>query len=64
MLSHDDEPKNFKVIQEIFELERSIDFIKKAILDKEAYLKLAQTRLETRTRRPGIELARDQAMHR
>ena len=53
-----------KVLQEIFDLEKSIEFIKKSILDKEAYLKLAQTRLETRTRRPGIELTRDQAMHR
>lgn len=52
------------VLQEIFDLEKSIEFIKKSILDKEAYLKLAQTRLETRTRRPGIELTRDQAMHR
>jgi tektin-3 len=49
---------------EIFDLEKSIEFIKKAILDKEAYLRLAQTRLETRTRRVGIELTRDQAMHR
>ena len=53
-----------KVIQEIFDLEKSIEFIKKAILDKESYLRLAQSRLETRTRRPGVELTRDQAMHR
>ena len=53
-----------QVIQEIFDLEKNIEFLKKCILDKEAYLKLAQTRLETRTRRPGIELTRDQAMHR
>jgi len=52
------------VLQEIFDLEKSNEFIKKAILDKEAYLRLAQTRLETRTRRPGVELTRDQAMHR
>ncbi len=52
------------VIQEIFDLEKNIEFIRKCILDKEAYLKLAQSRLETRTRRPGVELARDQAMHR
>jgi tektin-3 len=51
-------------LQEIFDLEKSIEFIKKTILDKEAYLRLAQTRLETRTRRPGVELTRDQAMHR
>lgn len=52
------------VIQEIFDLEKGVEFIKKAILDKEAYLRLAQSRLETRTRRPGVELTRDQAMHR
>jgi tektin-3 len=52
------------VIQEIFDLEKSIEFIKKAVLDKESYLRLAQSRLETRTRRPGVELTRDQAMHR
>lgn len=55
---------DLKVLQEIFDLEKSVEFIKKSILDKEVYLKLAQTRLETRTRRPGIELTRDQAMHR
>ena len=54
----------FKVLQELFDLEKSIAFLKKAIADKESYLKLAQTRLETRTRRPGIELTRDQAMHK
>ncbi len=53
-----------KVIQEIFDLEKNIDFIKKAILDKEGYLRLAQSRLNTRTSRPGVELSRDQAMHR
>jgi len=52
------------VIQEIFDLEKNIDFIKKAILDKEGYLRLAQSRLNTRTSRPGVELSRDQAMHR
>lgn len=52
------------VIQEIFDLDKNVEFIKKAILDKEAYLRLAQSRLDTRTRRPGVELSRDQAMHR
>ena len=51
-------------MQEIFDLEKSIEFIKKLIIDKEAYLRLAQSRLETRTRRPGVELTRDQAMQR
>jgi tektin-3 len=52
------------VLQEIFDLEKSIEFIKKLIIDKEAYLRLAHSRLETRTRRPGVELTRDQAMQR
>ncbi len=51
-------------MQEIFDLEKSIEFIKKLIIDKEGYLRLAQSRLETRTRRPGVELTRDQAMQR
>lgn len=52
------------VLQEIFDLEKSIDFIKKLVIDKEGYLRLAQSRLETRTRRPGVEGKRDQAMQR
>jgi tektin-3 len=32
--------------------------------DKEAFLQVAQTRLETRTRRPNVEACRDSAMHR
>ena len=38
--------------------------MKKAIADKEAFLQVAQTRLETRTRRPNIEACRDSAMSR
>ncbi len=56
--------KLLQVIQEIFDLEKSIDFIKKLVIDKEGYLRVAQTRLETRTRRPGVESKRDQAMQR
>ena len=52
------------MLQEIFDLEKSIDFIKKLVIDKEGYLRLAQSRLETRTRRPGVESKRDQAMQR
>jgi hypothetical protein len=45
-------------------MEQNIEFIKKTITDKEAFLQVAQTRLETRTRRPNIEACRDPAMHR
>ncbi len=38
--------------------------MKKTIADKEAFLQVAQTRLETRTRRPNVEACRDPAMHR
>jgi len=38
--------------------------LKKTIADKEAFLQVAQTRLETRTRRPNVEACRDPAMQR
>ncbi len=38
--------------------------MKKTIADKEAFLQVAQTRLETRTRRPNVEACRDPAMQR
>ena len=47
---------------EIKEMERTIGFLRKAIHDKEAPLKLAQTRLEERTRRIDVELCNDPAM--
>ncbi|CAF0722267.1 unnamed protein product [Didymodactylos carnosus] len=53
-----------KVLQEIFDVEQNIEFLKKTIADKEAFLQVAQTRLETRTRRPNVESCRDPAMHR
>ena len=53
-----------KVLQEIFDVEQNIEFLKKTIADKEAFLQVAQTRLETRTRRPNVEACRDPAMHR
>lgn len=40
-------------------MEENIKNIEKAILDKENYLKLANTRLDIRTNRPHIELVRD-----
>ena len=53
-----------QVLQEIFDVEQNIEFLKKTIADKEAFLQVAQTRLETRTRRPNVEACRDPAMHR
>ncbi|XP_059386264.1 tektin-3-like [Carassius carassius] len=53
-----------KTLQEIFQTETLIEALKKAIRDKENPLKVAQTRLEERSRRPNIELCRDNPHHR
>ncbi|XP_026882012.2 tektin-3 [Electrophorus electricus] len=53
-----------KTLQEIFQTEMLIEALKKALRDKENPLKVAQTRLEERTRRPNIELCRDNPYHR
>jgi tektin-3 len=53
-----------QILQEIFDVEQNIEFLKKTIADKEAFLQVAQTRLETRIRRPNVEACRDPAMHR
>ncbi|KAL1780164.1 tektin-3 [Sigmodon hispidus] len=53
-----------KTLQEIFQTEMAIESIKKAIKEKSAFLKVAQTRLDERTRRPNIELCRDIAQLR
>lgn len=50
---------SLQTLQEIFQTEMTIESIKKAIKDKSAFLKVAQTRLDERTRRPNIELCRD-----
>ncbi|NXG84521.1 TEKT5 protein, partial [Stercorarius parasiticus] len=48
-----------KVLQEIFQTEDTIMLLERAIKAKEYPLKVAQTRLEGRTRRPNIELCCD-----
>ncbi|NWS71245.1 TEKT3 protein, partial [Crotophaga sulcirostris] len=48
-----------KTVQEMYRIEAYIEAIRKAIRDKEAPLKVAQTRLDHRTRRPNMELCRD-----
>ena len=47
---------------EIFDMEKNIDLLRKAIADKEAPLKVAMTRLEERTHRVNMELCHDPAM--
>ncbi|XP_042550525.1 tektin-3 [Dipodomys spectabilis] len=53
-----------KILQEIFQTEVTIESIKKAIKEKSAFLKVAHTRLDERTRRPNLELCRDMAQLR
>jgi len=53
-----------RVLQEINEMENNIDVLRKAIADKTAPMQVAQSRLESRTRRPNVELCRDQPQHR
>lgn len=53
-----------QTLQEIFQTEMLIESLKKALRDKDCPLKVAQTRLEERTRRPNVELCRDNPHHR
>ena len=54
----------FKTEKEIEEMRKDIAKLEQAIRDKEAPLKLAETRLENRTCRPsGLELCRDNAQY-
>ncbi len=48
----------------IDDLEENIKNVEKGMLDKENYLKLANTRLDIRTNRPHIELVRDPAQYK
>lgn len=48
-----------KICREISDAEKSIEDLNKAIRGKEDQLKKAQTRLEARSHRPGVELCRD-----
>ena len=45
-------------------MEKNIELLKKAIQDKEHPMQVAQTRLDTRLRRPNVELCRDPVQHR
>ncbi|KAL5015859.1 hypothetical protein ScPMuIL_005448 [Solemya velum] len=53
-----------KIIAQMKEIEENITRLQKAITDKEQPLKLAQTRLDTRTSRPNVELCRDPVQYR
>ena len=53
-----------QVLQEIFDMDKNIELLKKSIQDKEAAMMVSQTRLETRTRRPNMEACRDPPQHR
>lgn len=51
-----------RTMQEIFDMEKNIDLLRKAIQDKEYPMKVAQTRLDERTRRINVELCNDPVM--
>ncbi|XP_068279597.1 tektin-4 [Nyctibius grandis] len=53
-----------KVLKEIGNQEANIAALKQAIKDKEAPMKVAQTRLYDRSFRPNVELCRDEAQFR
>lgn len=52
-----------KTEKEIAQLEDDIEGLEKAIRDKDPCMKLAHTRLENRTYRPGMELVRDEVQY-
>ena len=45
-------------------MEKNIANLKQGIRDKDDPMKVAQTRLETRTYRPGVELCRDPSQYK
>ncbi|CAB4027247.1 Hypothetical predicted protein [Paramuricea clavata] len=53
-----------KVKEEIGEMEANIDKLKQAIYEKQAPMKVSQTRSDHRTQRPNIELCRDPVQYR
>ncbi|GAB0196482.1 tektin-4 [Grus japonensis] len=53
-----------KILKEVGDQEANIAALKQAIKDKEAPLKVAQTRLYDRSFRPNVELCRDEAQFR
>ncbi|XP_022105125.1 tektin-1-like [Acanthaster planci] len=53
-----------KVVGQIQEMEKNIQSLTKAVEDKMGPMKLSQTRLDTRTNRPNVELCRDPVQYR
>lgn len=53
-----------QILREITDQEHQIAALKQAIKDKEAPLRVAQTRLYQRSYRPNVELCRDNAQFR
>jgi len=53
-----------KVEGEIGDMEFNIHSLREAIKDKEAPMQVSQTRLDTRTQRPNIELCRDRVQYK
>jgi len=53
-----------KTIEEIGNQEKNIKMLREAIFAKRAPMQVAQTRLDHRTYRPGVELCRDPAQYR
>lgn len=49
-----------KTLQEIFQMESTVQLLERAIQTKETPLKVAQMRLECRSRRPNVELCQDE----
>ena len=56
--------RRLQVMQEIFDMEKNIELLKKCVQDKEAPMQVAQTRLATRVKRPNVEACRDPVQHR
>ncbi len=44
-------------------MEQDIENLERAIRDKDPVIKLAHTRLENRTYRPGVDLVRDEVQY-
>ena len=52
------------MLEEIREMEDNVASLEHAIAEKEAPMKVAQTRLDNRTLRPNVELCRDRVQYR
>ena len=52
------------MLQEIVDLEKYCELLKKCIKEKEGPLKVAHTRLVTRVSRPGVEACKDSAQYK